>query len=116
MEWIKRSEIDKVIEKFDKEVPLGKLTTDYIFRAGVEFAQSKFQEMFMNIITENQGLKLYKDNEVERFRKLAIEFLDSIRDYERESGNKICFDERGSEELYDIFLKDRRNGNISQEG
>jgi hypothetical protein len=31
------------------------------------------------------------------------EFLDSIRDYERESGKRICDDERTSEELYDLF-------------
>jgi hypothetical protein len=33
----------------------------------------------------------------------AVEFLDSIRDYERESGNAICYDERSSEELYEQF-------------
>lgn len=32
-------------------------------------------------------------------------FLNSIRDYERESGSKICFDERDSEEFVDIFLE-----------
>lgn len=33
----------------------------------------------------------------------AIEFLDQIRDYEKESGNKICYDERTSAELYKLF-------------
>jgi hypothetical protein len=33
----------------------------------------------------------------------AIEFLDSIRDYERENGERICNDERDSEELYKMF-------------
>lgn len=36
-----------------------------------------------------------------------IDFLDSIRDYERESGKQICFDERTSEELYNEFKKNR---------
>ena len=42
----------------------------------------------------------------------AIEFLDQIRDYERESGNAICYDERTSEELYKICksLKKKDNG------
>lgn len=31
-------------------------------------------------------------------------FLDSIRDYEHESGSKICNDERSSEEFVDIFI------------
>jgi len=34
----------------------------------------------------------------------AVEFLDAIREYERESGNKICYDERTSDELYQQFL------------
>ncbi len=34
----------------------------------------------------------------------AVAFLDSIRDYERENGERICNDERTSEELYQIFL------------
>ena len=44
------------------------------FKAGVTFAESIFQEAFKDIIIENQGLKLYKDNEAKRFEELAIEF------------------------------------------
>jgi len=33
----------------------------------------------------------------------AVEFLDSIRAYERENGQRICNDERTSQELYEIF-------------
>ena len=32
-----------------------------------------------------------------------IAFLDSIRDYERESHNMICFDERDSKELLKLW-------------
>jgi hypothetical protein len=35
--------------------------------------------------------------------QFAIEFLDSIRDYERECRQLICFDERDSKELLEIF-------------
>lgn len=38
----------------------------------------------------------------------AISFLDTIRDHERETGNKICFDERDSGELYEIFLTQKQ--------
>jgi hypothetical protein len=37
----------------------------------------------------------------------SIAFLDSIRDYERENGEQICYDERSSEDLYDIFIKNQ---------
>lgn len=37
----------------------------------------------------------------------AIAFLDNIRNYERESHNLIGFDERTTEELYEIFASDR---------
>lgn len=42
----------------------------------------------------------------------AVKFLDEIRDYERESGKAICYDERTSEELYKICksLKKKDNG------
>ena len=35
--------------------------------------------------------------------KFAIGFLDSIREYERENGSRICFDERDSKELLLIY-------------
>ena len=38
-------------------------------------------------------------------KSACIEFLDSIRDYERECGDRICNDERDSETLYDIYTK-----------
>lgn len=38
-------------------------------------------------------------------REMAISFLDNIKDYERESGNQICYDERTSEELFDLYLE-----------
>lgn len=37
----------------------------------------------------------------------AVAFLDSIRSYERESLEPIAFDERTTEELYELFKKER---------
>lgn len=45
------------------------------FVNGAIWAKSKYEELFTDIITENQGLKLYKDNESDRFKNVAIEFL-----------------------------------------
>ena len=46
------------------------------FIAGEKLAEDKIQEYVGDVITENQGLKLYKDNEAKRFKELAVEFLD----------------------------------------
>ena len=40
----------------------------------------------------------------EEIREILIDFLDSIRDYERESNNLIGHDERESIEFVDIYL------------
>ena len=40
-----------------------------------------------------------------QIKEMLILFLDSIRDYERESQNLIGYDERESSEFVDIFLK-----------
>ena len=45
MNIFKQSEIDKAAEKFDKSVLLCNLTTDYIFKAGVKYAESKIEEI-----------------------------------------------------------------------
>ena len=41
----------------------------------------------------------------EEMKQHAIDFLDSIRDYEQQSKDLICDDERSSEELYNIFIE-----------
>ena len=37
----------------------------------------------------------------------AIDFLDSIREYERENGSRICFDERSSLELLETYKREK---------
>jgi hypothetical protein len=44
-----------------------------------------------------------KEMEKQQQDEFAIEFLDSIKEYERENGSRICFDERDSKELLEIF-------------
>jgi len=91
--------VNKAAEGFDKTVSLSNLSVDYIFKAGVKFAEKEILKHVEDITIENQGLKMNQD--------LSIEFLDSIREYERESGGRICFDKRDSGELFEIFLKTR---------
>jgi len=40
----------------------------------------------------------------------VVDFLDSIREYEKENGSRICFDERTSSELYQLFINEKRIG------
>ena len=55
-----------------------------------------------NQVCENQLEKIQIEN-VD-----AIEFLNSIREYERESGNCICYDDRTSEELYNEYKNKKK--------
>ena len=40
-------------------------------------------------------------------RDILIEFLEELREYEHESGNRIAFDDRDSSEIVDVFLRSR---------
>jgi hypothetical protein len=62
---------------------------DKSFKAGVTFVESKVYEYIKDIIIENQGLKLYKDNEPKRFKAFAIEFAKSkFKEQVEEINNK----------------------------
>ena len=75
------------------------------FKAGVEFSEEYVQKHVQDIIIENQGLKLYKDNEAERFKKLAVNFAyyclmqDWLQNGFRCGG-------LSTEEIYDKFIND----------
>ena len=103
MKLIPQNEVDEAADKFDHNVKLGDLLTTKIFKAGVEFAESKFHENIKDIIIENQGLKLYKDNEPKRFEELAIEFLNWYKFIDYEKDYLGCT----TEELFKLFLKER---------
>lgn len=53
-------------------------TEQNAFEAGAMWAKLEFDKVFLDIICENQGLKLYKDNELKRFKQLAVEFTNWI--------------------------------------
>lgn len=99
---------------------------DKSFKAGVTFTESKVHEYIKDLIIENQGLKLYKDNEARRFEELAIEFAkylfsteiskhtsmeNSVKyipsEFNLMKGNLI----KNGKEMFNQFLKER-NGKI----
>jgi hypothetical protein len=62
------------------------------------------------MLTNTYDEKIAKQNAIE-CEKIAddyvVKVLDSIREYEKESGNAICDDERDSRELLEIFKKEK---------
>lgn len=125
MKLIKQNEIDEAAESFIIKEHLDGDSDMYYretFKAGVEFAESKIREYIKDIIIENQGLKLYKDNEARRFEELAIEFAkylfsteiakhtsmeNSVKyipsEFNLMKGNLI----KNEEELFKLFLEER---------
>jgi hypothetical protein len=116
------------VEEFIKNLLTGDFEDvhiDYGARKGIKFAEEKFNEFFMDIICENQGLKLYKDNEAERFKKFSVEFGEWILQND-DPGFKLVFGDglpnkwgsvrqgggyNTTEELYELFLKERNEKN-----
>ena len=125
MKIIPENEVDEAAESF----AVTKSSSRYLidthkrdFKAGVTFTESKVHEYIKDIIIENQGLKLYKDNEARRFEELAIEFAkylfsteiskhtsmeNSVKyipsEFNLMKGNLI----KNGEELFKLFLKER---------
>jgi hypothetical protein len=62
-------------------------------------------------LKEKFGKLFLKGHNTKDFEQIAedfaIGFLDSIRDYELESGYRICFDEKSSKELLEIYKKEK---------
>ena len=111
---INKEEVEKFIEKETFQVPYDGSNKFYNedkakgIKLGVEFAEEYVYKYTSDLVIENQGLKLYKDNEAERFKELAIEFAEFIIDYEKTPHlNRL----ETTEELYELFLKQRNEKN-----
>jgi hypothetical protein len=81
------------------------------FEVGVEFSEEYVQQYVQDIITENQGLKLYKDNEAKRFKELAVEFAEWLEDmsgsfqlYNVEDESATLY---SNDELFEIFKSEK---------
>lgn len=105
---INKEEIEKAAEEYCKCFSHTQFLYDInlaSFINGVEFAEEYVQNHVQDIITENQGLKLYKDNEAKRFKKLAVNFAyyclmqDWLQNGFRCGG-------LSTEEIYDKFIND----------
>ena len=87
------------------------ISNENIEKASVESLPSLMDdewEMVVRVSSFKKGVEFA----LGELKNLSIEFLDSIRDYERENGNRICFDERTSEELFYTFLKTKGYGSF----
>ncbi len=54
-----------------------------------------------NAITDNE----FRAELYQLVEDVACEFLDGIKDYELENGQRICFDERTTKELFTHFIQ-----------
>jgi hypothetical protein len=115
------------VEKFIENLLTGDfedIHIDYGARKGVEFAEEYVYKYTSDLVIENQGLKLYKDNEAERFKELAVEFARHIRGNPKkvedwnltifEEGKFVSDDVRhydNIEELFETFIKERNEKN-----
>jgi len=61
---------------------------------------------------EQEAKNRLTDLFIELSNENAIQFLDSIRDYCRESGNNLGYDDRESKEFYDTWITNSTNLNL----
>jgi hypothetical protein len=68
--------------------------------------KEKFRDKILSFLSDN--MKEQNAIECEQIADdYVVKVLDSIREYEKESGNAICDDERDSRELLEIFKKEK---------
>lgn len=75
-------------------------------QSAVEFLVEQLQSQSFipkDSIVINHFIKVAVELENQQKDKYATDFLDSIREYERENGSRVCFDERDSKELLEIY-------------
>jgi len=123
---ISKEEIEKAADNYGYTVFAGTGEGDFRYIAetafieGANFVEEKVQEYVGDIIIENQGLKLYKDNEAKRFKELVVEFALYIGENYIFSGNTWLHKDfmkyrsldrkelvKTTEELFDIFKKQK---------
>ena len=116
---INKEEVEKAAKEYIKDIHAMYHAVSYdCFSEGAKFVENKVQEYVVDIITENQGLKLYKDREAERFKELAVDFVEWYRESLRINEIKypsieleFNLEGKSPEELYEIFIKERNEKN-----
>jgi hypothetical protein len=63
----------------------------------------KLEELVLKSLRTNEEDTIFEITSL--IKKLMIVFVESLKNYERESHNLLGFDERETEELLEIFLK-----------
>lgn len=61
------------------------------------------------VITDRGIDKCMDEYEKQESEKKTVAFLDSIRDYERENGTSICYDDRSSSDLFKHWIENVYN-------
>lgn len=108
---IPKEEVEKAAEEYVKDIHvIYKVVGKDCFIKGVEFSEEYIQKHIQDIIIENQGLKLYKDNEAERFKKLAVNFAYYCLMHDWLQNGFRCGG-LSTEEIYDKFINDPDEAN-----
>ena len=106
---INKEEVEKAAENYcniQNTHPSDITLSKEVFIAGALMVENKVQEYVGDIIIENQGLKLYKDNEENRFKELAVELAEWVIYYERALHlNRF----ETTEELFEMFKKENND-------
>ena len=63
---------------------------------------NKLEELVLKSLRTNEEDTIFEITSL--IKKLMIEFVESLRNYERESHNLLGFDERETEEFVKIFF------------
>ena len=115
---INKEEVEKAAENYcniQNIYPSDTALSKEVFIAGALLVESKVQEYVGDIIIENQGLKLYKDNEADRFKELAIELVHLMNNKEifYYINNEFGIDKLpvSAEKLCETFLKEKNEKN-----
>ena len=110
---IPKEEIEKAAEEYCNTPDRTELEKQQSYRSfldGVKFSEEYTQKHIQDILIENQGLKLYKDNESKRFRKLAINFAYYCLMHDWLQNGFRCGG-LSTEEIYDKFINDPDEAN-----
>ena len=117
---INKEEVEKAAENYcniQNIYPSDTALSKEVFMAGALIVESKVQEYVGDIIIENQGLKLYKDNEAKRFKELAVGFLSWYQKNAATLSGVIKYWDndledwvlKSNEEIFEAFLKKRKD-------
>ena len=105
MKLIPQEVIDKAIEEYSNEIQ--SYSGNAAFEAGVQFAEKEVLKHIEDIIIENQGLKLFKDNYHTKFPNGITSYLETFYEVVNTfiscwNNDNLCYDSKILNLLSDI--------------